>query len=117
MKSKIHVGNSVVIGSADSTAVYMKEIKKTKSLSRSSELELITSADTASRNRLIESNLRFVVQVALKYRGMGLELEDLIAFGNIGLFEAVDKFDPKKGVKFITFAVWYIRAEIQKALK
>lgn len=116
MKSKIHVGNSIVIGSADSTTVYMKELKKTKSLDRNAELELIKSADTASRNRIIESNLRFVVQVALKYRGMGLELEDLIAFGNIGLFEAIDKFDPKKGVKFITFAVWYIRAEIQKAL-
>jgi len=116
MKKKIHVGNAVVIGSADSTAVYMKEIKKTKNLNRATELELIKSADTASRNQIIESNLKFVVQVALKYRGMGLELEDLIAFGNIGLFEAVDKFDPAKGVKFITFAVWYIRAEIQKAL-
>jgi RNA polymerase primary sigma factor len=47
---------------------------------------------------------------------MGLELEDLIAFGNIGLFEAAERFDPDKGVKFITFAVWYVRAELQKAL-
>ena len=116
MKKRIHVGNSVVIGSADSTAVYMREIKKTKNLSRAHELELFKSADTASRNQLIESNLKFVVQVALKYRGMGLELEDIIAFGNMGLFEAAEKFDPTKGVKFITFAVWYIRAEIQKAL-
>jgi len=116
MRKRIHVGNSLVIGTADSTAVFMKEIKKTKNLNRATELELIKSADTASRNQIIESNLKFVVQVALKYRGMGLELEDIIAFGNIGLFEAVEKFDPTKGVKFITFAVWYIRAEIQKAL-
>jgi len=57
-----------------------------------------------------------VIQVANKYRGMGLQLEDLIGFGNIGLFEAAAKFDTSKNLKFITFAVWYIRAEIQKAL-
>ena len=56
------------------------------------------------------------MQVARQYQGMGLEMEDLIAFANVGLFEAVDRFDTSKNVKFITFAVWYIRAELQKAL-
>jgi RNA polymerase primary sigma factor len=60
--------------------------------------------------------LRFAVQVAKQYQGMGLELEDLIGFANLGLFEAAKRFDPDRGVKFISFAVWYVRAELQKCL-
>ena len=60
--------------------------------------------------------MRFAVQVAKQYQGMGLELEDLIQVANLGLFEAVKRFDPDRGVKFISFAVWYVRAELQKAL-
>ena len=115
-KARINVSNSVVIPSAESTVQYLKDIKKRGSLSLAQEQELIKHADTASRNKLIEANLKFVIQVANKYRGMGLELEDLIGFGNVGLFEAAEKFDTSKNLKFITFAVWYIRAEIQKAL-
>jgi RNA polymerase primary sigma factor len=115
-KGRINVSNSVVIPSAESTVQYLKDIKKRGSLSLAQEQELINRADTASRNKLIEANLKFVIQVANKYRGMGLELEDLIGFGNVGLFEAAEKFDTSKNLKFITFAVWYIRAEIQKAL-
>ena len=115
-KARINVSNSVVIPSAESTVQYLKDIKKRGSLSLAQEQELIKRADTASRNKLIEANLKFVIQVANKYRGMGLELEDLIGFGNVGLFEAAEKFDASKNLKFITFAVWYIRAEIQKAL-
>ena len=115
-KARINVSNSVVIPSAESTVQYLKDIKKRGSLSLAQEQELIKRADTASRNKLIEANLKFVIQVANKYRGMGLELEDLIGFGNVGLFEAAEKFDTSKNLKFITFAVWYIRAEIQKAL-
>ena len=115
-RGKINVSNSVVIPSAESTVQYLKDIKKKGSLSLAQEQELIKSADTASRNKLIEANLKFVIQVANKYRSMGLELEDLIGFGNVGLFEAAEKFDTSKNLKFITFAVWYIRAEIQKAL-
>jgi len=115
-KSRINVSNSVVIPTAVSTVQYLKDIKKKGSLSLAQEQELINSADIASRNTLIEANLKFVIQVANKYRGMGLTLEDLIGFGNMGLFEAAAKFDTSKNLKFITFAVWYIRAEIQKAL-
>jgi len=115
-KARINVSNSVVIPSAESTVQYLKDIKKQGSLSLAQEQELIKRADIASRNKLIEANLKFVIQVANKYRGMGLTLEDLIGFGNIGLFEAAEKFDTSKNLKFITFAVWYIRAEIQKAL-
>jgi len=115
-KARINVSNSVVIPTAVSTVQYLKDIKKKGSLSLAQEQELINSADIASRNTLIEANLKFVIQVANKYRGMGLTLEDLIGFGNMGLFEAAAKFDTSKNLKFITFAVWYIRAEIQKAL-
>ena len=115
-KGRINVSNSVVIPSAESTVQYLKDIRKQGSLSLAQEQELFKRADIASRNKLIEANLKFVIQVANKYRGMGLELEDLIGFGNVGLFEAAEKFDTSKNLKFITFAVWYIRAEIQKAL-
>ena len=114
--AKINVSNSIVIPSAESTFTYMKEIKKKSPVSRVQEKELLQSGNIADRNKLIEGNLKFVIQVANKFRGMGLELEDLIAFGNIGLFEAADKFDTTKDFKFITYAVWHIRAEIQKAL-
>ena len=114
--AKINVSNSIVIPSAESTFTYMKEIKKKSPVSRVQEKELLQSGNIADRNKLIEGNLKFVIQVANKFRGMGLELEDLIAFGNIGLFEAADKFDTSKDFKFITYAVWHIRAEIQKAL-
>ena len=116
MAKKINVSNSVVIPTAVSTVQYLKDIKKRGSLSLAQEQELVGQGDIASRNKLIESNLKFVIQVATKYQGMGLQLEDLIGFGNIGLFEAAEKFDTSKNLKFITFAVWYIRAEIQKAL-
>ena len=113
MGKKIHVGNGAIVTDVLSTKQYVKEIKKTVERGLA---ERVQSGDTAARNQLVENNLRFVIQVARQYQGMGLELEDLIGFGNVGLFEAAERFDPDKGVKFITFAVWYIRAEIQKAL-
>jgi RNA polymerase sigma factor (sigma-70 family) len=118
MKRRINVSNGAIVG-AESTKRYVAEIKKAKPISKEDETALLRAAqagDVKSRNVMIESNLRFAVQVARQYQGMGLEMEDLIAFANIGLFEAVDRFDTSKNVKFITFAVWYIRAELQKAL-
>lgn len=116
MRKKINVSNAVVIPTAESTTQYLKDIKKRNGLTLAQEQELISAGTVAARNKLIESNLKFVIQVATKYQGMGLTLEDLIGFGNVGLFEAAEKFDTSKNLKFITFAVWYIRAEIQKAL-
>ena len=107
--NKIYVTTGAVATETESVKKYMGEIKKTPLLSREQE-------QSATRNELVSSNLRFVVQVAKQYQGMGLELEDLIAFGNIGLFEAAERFDPTRNIKFITFAVWYVRAEITKAL-
>lgn len=120
MAKKIHVSTGAIVSDTISMRSYIKETGKLSGqVDSENERELIASAqagDIKSRDKIINSNLRFVIQVARGYQGMGLDLEDLTAFGNIGLFEALEKFDSSKNVKFITFAVWYIRAEIQKAL-
>ena len=119
MAKKIHVSTGAIVTDVASTLRYIQETKKLGGLSKEQEKELGRAAQAGDRtaiNALVEANLRFVIQVSRQYQGMGLLLEDIIAFGNIGLFEAAERFDPDKGVKFITFAVWYIRAEIQKAL-
>jgi RNA polymerase primary sigma factor len=117
--SKIFVSTGAVVSTAESTKAYLNDIKKVKLLSREEERELasrIQQGDRQALVKLVSANLRFVTQVARGYQGMGIPMEDLIGFGNLGLFDAANKFDPDKGVKFISFAVWYVRAEIQKAL-
>tara|TARA_A100000172_G_C3034272_1_gene107897 strand:+ start:422 stop:1165 length:744 start_codon:yes stop_codon:yes gene_type:complete len=116
---KIFVSTGAVMTDTLSVKKYMSEIKKAPLLDRDEETALANEAKAGSskaRRRLVECNLRFAVQVAKQYQGMGLELEDLIQVANLGLFEAVERFDPNRGVKFISFAVWYVRAELQKAL-
>jgi len=116
---KIFVTTGAVMTDTPSVKKYMSEIKKAPLLDRDEETALANEAKAGSvkaRRRLVECNLRFAVQVAKQYQGMGLELEDLIQVANLGLFEAVERFDPSRGVKFISFAVWYVRAELQKAL-
>jgi len=119
MAKKIHVSTGAIVTDVASTLRYIQETKKIGNLTREQETTLGRAAAAGDRkavNALVEANLRFVIQVARQYQGMGLALEDLIAFGNMGLFEAAERFNPDRGVKFITFAVWYIRAELQKAL-
>ena len=119
MAKKIHVSTGAIVTDVASTLRYIQEVKKAPLLSKAQEIELAVAGQSGNRdavNILVQSNLRFVLQVAKQYQGMGIGLEDLIGFGNIGLFEAAEKFDTSRGFKFITFAVWYIRAEIQKAL-
>ena len=97
MSKKIHVSTGAIVTDVASTIRYMQEVKKTPLLSRSQETELgqlAKSGDRVAINRLVESNLRFAIQVSKQYQGMGLELEDLIGFANIGLFEAAERFDP-----------------------
>ena len=116
---KIYVSTGAVVTDTPSVKKYMNEIKKAPLLDRDTETALATKAlagDTKAQKRLVECNQRFAVQVAKQYQGMGLELEDLIGFANLGLFEAAKRFDPTRGVKFISFAVWYVRAELQKCL-
>ncbi len=98
---------------------YLKEINKIPLLSREDENELAIRAyngDKEAKQRLIKSNLRFVVTVAKKYRNLGMELGDLVSEGNIGLMTAVERFNPEKGFHFISYAVWWIRQAIIKAL-
>jgi RNA polymerase primary sigma factor len=116
---KIYVSTGAVVTDTLSVKKYMSEIKKAPLLTKDEETALGRKALAGDRyavNRLVECNLRFAVQVAKQYQGMGLELEDLIGFANLGLFEAAKRFNPDRGVKFISFAVWYVRAELQKCL-
>jgi RNA polymerase primary sigma factor len=100
-------------------SMYLQEISRVPLLSREAEDEAARAAargDMAARSRLVSGNLRFVVNVAKKYQGKGLSLADLIGEGNIGLMMAVDHYDVDKGYHFISYAVWWIRQTILKAL-
>lgn len=98
---------------------YIREIENIPLLSRDEEYELAVKAkqgDEVARNRIVEANSRFVISIAKKYQNKGLPLEDLISEGNVGLLLAIDKFEPEKGFHFISYAVWWIRQSILKAL-
>jgi RNA polymerase primary sigma factor len=98
---------------------YFAKIDTGRLLSHREEIDLSTRAkagDKKARQRLIEKNLRLVVSVAKKYRGYGLPFEDLIQEGNIGLMKAVEKFDPDRGFRFSTYATWWIRQAVQRAV-
>lgn len=103
----------------DSTGAYLKEIGRHKLLTGTEEIELSRAAkagDRAARRRIIQSNLRLVVSIAKKYRHRGLSFQDLIQEGSLGLLRAVEKFDPERGFKFSTYATWWIRQAITRAL-
>lgn len=103
----------------DPVRMYLKEIGRISLLSPEEELELserVANGEEAAKNKLAESNLRLVVSIAKRYVGRGLLFLDLIQEGNIGLMKAVDKFDSDKGYKFSTYATWWIRQAITRAL-
>jgi RNA polymerase primary sigma factor len=102
-----------------SLSVYLREINKIPLLTREEEVKLARRAakdDKDAKEKLIKANLRFVVNVAKKYQNQGLTLSDLISEGNLGLITAVDKFDVEKGYHFISYAVWWIKQSILKAI-
>jgi RNA polymerase sigma-32 factor len=104
------------ISSADSLSAYLSEINQYPLLSPQEEQALsrrFRAGDLAAGHQLVTSNLRFVVKVAYEYRSYGLKVSDLIQEANIGLMKAVQKFDPDKGIRLISYAVWWIRAYIQ----
>jgi len=104
---------------SDATRMYLREIEASKLLTPEEERELARAAqkgDTAARQRMIESNLRLVVKVARRYTHRGLTLIDVIEEGNLGLIHAVEKFDPELGYRFSTYATWWIRQTIERAL-
>jgi RNA polymerase primary sigma factor len=107
------------LAQSDSLRLYLREISRIPLLSAASEArlaELAEQGDRDARNHLIEANLRLVVSIAKKYVGQGLSLEDLIGEGNIGLIRAVTKFDFRKGFRFSTYATWWIKQAITRAI-
>lgn len=100
---------------APSLTIYQKEIGKYGTLSREEECELVLRAqngDTDARNRIIEANLKFVHKVAMWFTSYGVDMGDLISEGNLGITKAIDKFDVNRGIKFYSYAVWWIRQSI-----
>lgn len=98
---------------------YLRDMSRIPMVDSDKEIELayrIQKGDEAACRELVEANLRFVVSVAKQYQGRGLELPDLISEGNLGLIKAARKFDPTRGFKFISFAVWWIRQSILQAI-
>jgi len=107
------------VNASDPVRMYLKEIGKIPLLSAEEELELakrVSEGDEEARKRMVEANLRLVVSVAKHYLGRGMQLLDLIQEGNMGLLKAVEKFDYTKGYKFSTYATWWIRQSITRAV-
>ncbi len=105
--------------SIDSASIYLREIGYAPLLSAEEEVHfsrLARDGDEASRQRMIESNLRLVVKIARRYVNRGLNLLDLVEEGNLGLIRAVEKFDPELGFRFSTYATWWIRQNVERAL-
>ncbi len=105
--------------SSDLTHLYLRDLRNTALLRADEELDLarkVRKGDEASRQRMIECNLRLVVKIARRYCNRGMSLSDLIEEGNLGLIHAVEKFDPERGFRFSTYATWWIRQNIERGL-
>src|SRR5438093_855812 len=104
---------------ADALGAYLREIGRGSLLTKEQEVELakqIEAGSEAARDRMTEANLRLVVSIAKKYQGRGMPLLDLIQEGNVGLMRAVAKFDHRRGFKFSTYATWWIRQAVLRAI-
>ena len=110
--------NLPVLSSEGNLAFYLQEIKKFPILSAEEEFMLAKRfkehGDTKAAHKLVTSHLRLVAKIAMGYRGYGLPITDLISEGNVGIMQAVKKFDPDKGFRLATYAMWWIRAQIQE---
>src|SRR5437868_15475771 len=112
-------GNSVASAHPDALQLYLREIGQVKLLTPKEEIALakrIQRGDELAREHMIKANLRLVVKIARDYEGLGLPLLDLVNEGNIGLMKGVERFDPKKGAKLSTYAAWWIKQSIKRAL-
>lgn len=116
---QLKISQSITERTDETLEAYLNDISKKNTVTPNEEVELakrIHEGDKEALEKLVNANLRFVVSVAKQYRNQGLPLSDLISEGNIGLVKAAEKFDETKGFKFITFAVWWIRQSIMKAI-
>ncbi len=105
--------------SVDALTVYLRNVRRTELFTAQEEFEFATKAragDFAARQSMIEHNLRLVVSIAKAYLGRGVPLSDLIEEGNLGLMHAIDKFEPERGFRFSTYATWWIRQSVDRAL-
>ena len=114
----MQVMNLPILSSEGNLAFYLQEIKKFPILSPEEEFMLAKRfkehGDTKAAHKLVTSHLRLVAKIAMGYRGYGLPITDLISEGNVGIMRAVKKFDPDKGFRLATYAMWWIRAQIQE---
>lgn len=118
-EEKLSTVKSLSSHELDATQLYLKEIEFSPLLTAEEEIKygrLARSGDEFGRKKMIVCNLRLVVKIARRYMGRGLPLPDLIEEGNLGLIHAVEKFDPEKGFRFSTYATWWIRQNIERAL-
>lgn len=115
----IKITQSITTRESESFVMYLENVTKCDMITPEEEVELakrVKLGDQKACDKLVEANLRFVISVAKKYVGSGLSLEDLVSEGNIGLIKAAKKFDSDRGIKFISYAVWWIRQSIMQAL-
>ena len=116
---KFKVTRSITNRDNEIFRIYLKEVSRYPLLTADEEKELaykIRNGDKKSIDKLVNSNLRFVISVAKQYQGQGLDLMDLIEAGNYGLIKSATKFDPDKGYKFISYAVWWIKQSIIQSI-
>ena len=113
------MSNAYINDFTNTTVLYYNDLKDKNPLPKDEELALLKEAkknNIEARNKLIESNLRFVFNIASRYKGMGVPLSDLISEGNLGLEKAIEKFDEKRDTKFIYYAVFWVKEAIKKCL-
>src|SRR5690606_8976700 len=111
--------SDVVGETSDTLTLYLREVRRTTLFTPDQEFDTATRAragDFAARQSMIEHNLRLVVSIAKAYLGRGVPLSDLIEEGNLGLMHAIDKFEPERGFRFSTYATWWIRQAVERAV-
>lgn len=117
--SEFAIAGDVTGDAGDTLTVYLRNVRRTELFTVAEELEFSTRAragDFEARQSMIEHNLRLVVSIAKSYLGRGVPLADLIEEGNLGLMHAIDKFEPERGFRFSTYATWWIRQSVERAL-